>query len=381
MFENRKMTQFKIILFLFLISTTLVGQQKVTLKILLTAPERTDAVFIAGNHRHLGHWNPSRVPLKQISDGTFSLTLQFPKNTTLEYKFTRGSWATEAMNADSTLPANHHVVLKTDTTLLVTIHQWKDNLSQTQGQITGTTVLYENFYSPQLKNKRNIIVWLPPSYQNTENQYPVLYLHDGQNVFDPKTSFLGYDWQLDETVTRLIKNKKITEIIMVGLYNTEKRTEEYSPVRLGKMYSDFLVHTVKPFIDSTYRTRPERNYTAVLGSSMGGIISFHIAWEYSDAVSMAGCFSPAFLIDKYEIIKRVKKYNGTKKPIKVILFNGSEGLDRRFQRGVTRMEKALKKKGFREPENFLVKVFEGAEHNEPAWSLQSEDALLYFFGR
>ena len=220
-------------------------------------------------------------------------------------------------------------------------------------------------------------MWLPPSYYtNSEKRYPVLYLNDGQNVFDPSTSFLGIDWQLDETVTDLIYSGKMKEIIMVGINNTDDRVAEYNPKQNGEIYSIFLTETVKPFIDSSYRTLIEANNTAIMGSSMGGIISFHLAWEYPDIFSMAGCLSPAFLVNNNEIIKRVKKTK-EHKPIKVVILNGSVGLEAELQPAITDMVNSLENKEF---EHLVYEIFEGAEHNEPAWAKQVEIPLLYFFG-
>ena len=220
-------------------------------------------------------------------------------------------------------------------------------------------------------------MWLPPSYYtNSEKRYPVLYLNDGQNVFDPSTSFLGIDWQLDETVTDLIYSGKMKEIIMVGINNTDDRVAEYNPKQNGEIYSIFLTETVKPFIDSSYRTLIEANNTAIMGSSMGGIISFHLAWEYPDIFSMAGCLSPAFLVNNNEIIKRVKKTK-EHKPIKVVILNGSVGLEAELQPAITDMINFLEDKEF---EYLVYEIFEGAEHNEPAWAKQVEIPLLYFFG-
>lgn len=127
-----------------------------------------------------------------------------------------------------------------------------------------------------------MLVWLPPSHNiELDKHYPVLYLHDGQNVFTSGISLSGQEWLLDETVTELIDKKKIEEIIMVAVYHGENRTAEYSPKHQGNEYADFLISSIKPWIDKEYLTKPERENTAVLGSSMGGIISFHLGWEYN----------------------------------------------------------------------------------------------------
>jgi len=133
---------------------------------------------------------------------------------------------------------------------------------------------HRKFPSAILGYERDLIVWLPPNYANElDRRYPVLYAHDGQNLFDPATAFAGVAWQLHETAARLIHEKKIEPMIIVGLANTMGRLEEYTTKR-GHKYAAFLIDEVKPFIDKTYLTLPSRQHTSLLGSSLGGLISF-----------------------------------------------------------------------------------------------------------
>lgn len=169
------------------------------------------------------------------------------------------------------------------------------------------------------------------------------------------------------------------EIIMVAVYHGENRTAEYSPKHNGNDYADFLVNTIKPWIDKQYRTKPTREYTAVLGSSMGGIISFHLGWEYSNVFSMAGCLSPAFLVDKSEIVKRVKKSKYIP-DFKFTIQNGTEELEAKFQPSINKMMKYLTKKGYNKGPDYLYRIYDGAYHTESAWADQVNETLLFFFG-
>ncbi|MBU0529865.1 histidine kinase [bacterium] len=343
---------------------------------IVKVPETTDRVTIAGNMPQLGSWNPAEIPLQKINNTEYSITLKLPNNTNIEYKITRGSWNTEALTNGSRIPNNYNIIIKTDTTINHIVLKWRDE-NVPDSKITGNVIYHREIYSSQLNNYRNIIIWLPPSYsENNDKRYPVLYLHDGQNVFDPSTSYLGIDWQLDETVTKLIESSKMNEIIMVGINCTDDRTAEYSPKQKGEKYSRFLIETVKPLIDSTYHTLADANNTAVMGSSMGGIISFHLAWEYPDIFSMAGCLSPAFLVDNNEIVKRVKTAK-QQKQIKFVILNGSVGLETELQPAITNMVNVLESKNF---DDLIYEIFDGAEHNESAWAEQVEIPLLYFFG-
>src|SRR5262245_24730789 len=131
--------------------------------------------------------------------------------------------------------------------------------------------IHENFKARRLKHDRNVLVWLPISYGVRRKRYPVLYMHDGQNLFDPATAFAGVPWGIDAIIDRMVRQRKIPEIIVVGIYNTPNRLKEYSAGEAGHQYAQFVIDELKPMIDSTYRTKPERDFTAIAGSSMGGL--------------------------------------------------------------------------------------------------------------
>ncbi len=339
-----------------------------------------DQVYIAGNTESLGNWAPDAVPLSRTSVTTWQFQGYFPRGARLEYKFTRGTWNREAVNPDCSVPGNLQLKVKSEHSTTLTIEKWKDFCAQAHGGITGTVKYHKDFPSAYLDYTRDIVVWLPPGYEDEDMSYPVLYMHDGQNLFDPATSAFGYDWQVDETATRLIGEGKMKRVIIVGIYSSPVRTIEYSPVHRGEDYARFLIEELKPFVDSHYRTLKDADNTAVMGSSMGGIISFHLAWEYPQVFRMAGCLSPAFLVDGNEILKRVKRYSGPKKNIRIYMDNGTEDLDRKLKRGFRKMEKLLKKQGFT-AEDLMVFTDEGATHNEQAWAKRIHKPLLFFFGQ
>jgi len=175
-----------------------------------------------------------------VNDTLFTTTVRLPKNKTIEFKFTRGSWDKEALDNNLSIPQNHSITVGEQDTINYTIHSWKDWRPFPMNQVKGNLIIYENVYSPQLDNDRTVLVWLPPSYEiDINKRYPVLYLHDGQNAFTSGLSLSGEEWKLDETVTKLIDQQKIEEIIMVALYNGENRTGEYSPKHQGNAYADF----------------------------------------------------------------------------------------------------------------------------------------------
>lgn len=243
--------------------------------------------------------------------------------------------------------------------------------------IVGVVNFYQGSYSHNLESKRDFFVWLPHNYsKETHKKYPVLYMHDGQNLIDPKTSYTGKDWRVDETVTRLVKEHKIAEIIVVGINHTDDRLEEYSDSEKGKKYLKFLVEELKPFVDSKYRTLNDKHNTAIIGSSMGGLISFIAAWKYPEIFSMAGCLSSSFYYNDEKIFETIEKYNGAKKQIKFYIDHGEDGL----LRG-QKMFCKLTQLGYVIGTDLDYYYARGAEHNESEWAKRIERPLIFFFGK
>ncbi|MBT8380239.1 MAG: alpha/beta hydrolase [Ignavibacteria bacterium] len=242
--------------------------------------------------------------------------------------------------------------------------------------VIGNVQYHRESYSHNLESKRDFFVWLPPGYNNSKDrQYPVLYMHDGQNLIDPKTAYAGKDWQVDETLTRLISEYKMKEIIVVGIYNSDDRLEEYSDSEKGKKYLKFLVEELKSFVDSNYRTLSDKQHTAIIGSSMGGLISFLAAWKHTEVFGMAGCMSSSFYYNDEKIFKTIDEYEGEKKHIKFYIDHGEDGL----LRG-QKMFCKLTQLGYIIGTDIDYFYAPGAEHNESEWAKRLERPLLYFFG-
>jgi predicted alpha/beta superfamily hydrolase len=358
-------------------------ESKVTFKVITPhSTPRGAPIFIAGNHPLLGDWNPGKVQLQKENDSLWTISLKFPKGSRLEFKITRGSWNTQAVYEDRVVPPNIQLSIGTDTTLTIRPMDWSDNAFSSGGGIVGTVNYHRAFRGTNLKYERDAIVWLPPSYyKDLRKRYPVLYMHDGQNIIDPATSFIGYDWHVDEVADSLIRSGKVDELVVVGVYNTADRIAEYSDTDLGRSYALFVINELKPFIDKTYRTKPDRENTAVMGSSLGGLISFLFVWWYPDVFSEAGCLSSAFLADSDKILKEVQEYTGAKKNIRIYLDCGSEGLEARLKPGYDEMIKVLKEKGYKEGIDLEYYFDQGAEHNERAWADRLWRPLVFMFGK
>ena len=360
------------------IQSIIIPQSKIEIRVISTLPQN-QKVFITGNTPELGNWNPNKISLYKVNDSTWSKVFEFLEGETIEYKLTLGSWEKEALNEKGQKSGNNILKISDDTVLVFNLTNWGYSQTNISGQITGNVRYHKNFKGRSVL-PRDIIVWLPPSYDSLPDKYyPVLYMHDGQNIFDPLTSSFGVDWQIDEVADSLIGARSIQEIIIVGIYNTEKRGNEYNITNLGQAYANFIIEELKPFIDSTYKTLPDYKNTTVCGSSSGGLISFIMAWENPDVFSKTACFSPAFKISNIDYVAPVKKYIGTKKDLKIFIYNGGVGLEEQLQPGIDEMMLVLKEKGYVDNQDLLFIKDSSAEHNESAWAKNVYRFLEFFF--
>ena len=375
------MKKVPMIIFLFVPIIFSQSFRQVKFIVLSESVPRNSSVYIVGNHYLLGNWNPSSTFLPEKKRGEWSRTFKLPFYYHLEYKLTLGSWKLEALDREgNTLPNNVLDVIN-DTTIIITILNWGSSSSQKiVGQITGTTEYHHNLKGKGIK-PRDVIVWLPPGYyENKEQSYPVLYMHDGQNIVDPVTSSFGVDWQIDEAADTLIKKNYIKPIIIVGIYNTSDRSSEYSENDTGYAYMDFVMNNLKPFIDSTYRTKPGKESTGTGGSSLAGLISFMLVWYHPDVFSMAACISPALKVGRYDFVSSVENYMGDKKKIRIYMDVGNIGLEDSLEVGVDEMANVLRKLGFTEWEDLYIYKAPNAEHSEKFWAERIWRPLIFMFG-
>ena len=236
--------------------------------------------------------------------------------------------------------------------------------------VAGTLKVRERLYSPQLDNERDLLVYLPPSYDEGHRRYPVIYMHDGQNLFDDATSFSG-EWRVDETMEAL--GREGLEAIVVGIPNAgARRCDEYSPfpdARLGggrgDAYLDFIVETVKPLVDEAFRTRKGRASTGIAGSSMGGLISLYAFFRYPTVFGFAGVLSPALWFAGRAILDYLR--DAPLVPGKLCLDVGTaEGAA--TVADVRRLRDLLVAKGYRLGDDLLYLEERGAGHTEAAWA-------------
>jgi predicted alpha/beta superfamily hydrolase len=261
--------------------------------------------------------------------------------------------------------------------------------------VTGDLRLHE-FTSHIFRNKRWLRVWLPPGYDDTQNEtrrYPVLYLNDGQNLFDRATAFAGVEWQVDEAADRMIGENAIAPLIIVGIDNsTRDRFREYMPHRSlqpmmlraeGKRYPGFLIHEVIPFIASRYRVATGSEQTGLGGSSLGALIALYTAMERPGLVGKLLVESPSLWASNRQLIKESRTVRRWPERVALAVGTAEAGRPDKNQSvvdDVRELAGILCRAGLNEKRLRLV-IEEGASHSESAWARRFPEALRFLFGQ
>ncbi len=267
-------------------------------------------------------------------------------------------------------------------------------LAQQPYSLTGDFRFHKSFRSKILKNDRDVVVYLPPGYVSPQKRrYSVLYLHDGQNLFDGSTSFIpGKEWRVDEVAEGLIDSGQIEPIIIVGVYNAgSARNDEYTPTRdenyktggKADLYGRMLVEELKPFIDATYRTRKDASHTGLGGSSLGGIVSLYLALKYPHVFGKVAAVSPSVWFANKQIIRYAEAIKAKPKTRIWLDMGTKEGrtTESALQAvlDVRLLKETLQKKGWKLGVDLNYLEVEGAEHNETAWAARVEQILKFLF--
>ncbi len=327
----------------------------------------SDTAFLAGN---FNNWNPANNEFRFLltHENSFELILNLPAGQ-YAYKCTRGNWGNVESAADGKEVSDHTFKVSADTTIEINIEAWKDDFALVNKFHTASKqvhVIDTAFFIPQLNRNRRIWIYLPNEYENNKKQYPVLYMHDGQNIFDEYTASFG-EWGIDECLDSLIAAGK-KPCIVVGIDNGTKRMNEYNPFAFsefgegeGDKYVGFIAQTLKPFIDKQYRTLSSKENTIIAGSSMGGLISYYAMIKEPQVFGKAGIFSPAFWTAP--AIKSLTDSLAGKISGKFFFYMGAKEGDT-YIKDMEAMEELL---GEKSTAMIYSVVDEDGMHNEAAW--------------
>ena len=282
--------------------------------------------------------------------------------------------------------------------------------SQTQNdtelleKTASSKVIEHKGFESQYVDNRNIEVYLPSGYNPDSNEkLKVLYVHDGQNVFNPKTSYTGIDWGIDEILDSLIHKKTVEKTVVVAIWNNgKKRFSEYMPKSpegiseteqakkglkdftgidhlLSDEYLNFVVKELKPFIDKNYNVSQHKDDTTIMGASMGGLISLYAICKYPDVFGSAICMSTHWPVPILgpAYIESLKTDLPNPKDHKIYFDFGTESLDAQYEPYQNQVDDIMKNAGYTEGENWMTQKFEGASHNEESWNKRVHIPLEY----
>lgn len=265
---------------------------------------------------------------------------------------------------------------------------------------TGFLERYADMPIPGLL-PRNVDVWLPANYHSSSEAFPVIYMHDGQNLFDPALAYIGVDWGIDEALENLIASQTINGAIVVGIWNSEQRIRDYLPAKpfysasaamqaqfetavgggpLSDEYLAWIVKTLKPQIDARYRTHPESEHTSIMGASMGGLISLYALVRYPKVFGNAGCVSTHWPIGASPLVSWLGKRLPKAGSHRIYFDFGTEDLDAEYEPYQIEMDGFMQAAGYIQGDDWLTQKFVGAGHSELAWRERAELPLAFLLG-
>ncbi len=372
----------KIFLILMLIPFTSMAQVTFIANSIPANTPPDENLYIAGN---FNNWQPGSAEfvMHKNAQDKWEITLSAqPEGTAIQFKFTRGSWETVEKGANGEEIPNRTFTYGNNDTVFVNILRWAEGGTNQSTAAENVEIMDEAFYMPQFNRNRRIWIYYPPDYETSGKNYPVLYMHDGQNLFDQLTSFSG-EWEVDETLNELF-NEGYTVPIVVGIDNGGvHRIDEYTPWTNteygggeGEKYMQFVVETLKPYIDQNFRTLPGRETTGIMGSSLGGLISHFGALQYPEVFGKAGLFSPSYWFSDsvWSFTASIQTGNW----LSVYQMCGTaEGSNTGVN--MLRMSDSLISIGL-PSSNIENKVVPGGQHNEALWRENFREAFLFLFG-
>lgn len=333
-----------------------------------------DKIYLTNSHDC--SWEPKCIELLKIGDHLFktNLWVEEMEISSFEFKITRGLWENEASDSFG-LPLDNH---KLENDLIVlNLENWKD-----QGKLSPLRTIREiDFDFPHLGHSKTISIYLPPHYDHLSNKkYPVLYVHDGNNLFNLESSTFGKIWSLDHILDQLILNEVIPEVIVVGISSDNQlRYSEYDFKRTGALYAKDIIEELIPYINQNYKTYGIDPYqTFLMGSSMGALISFEILKTYPEYFSRAAGLSfPAFIHDR-AVFDFLKEDQTPFKSYQQFYFDhGDFGIDSKYRNSALELYEKLINENWMGKEKLKYQIFPYADHSEIDWARRVQIPLNF----
>lgn len=365
-----------------LIATTGTFAQ-MTLHLTLTPPYYTpliDPIHAAGT---FNGWDEAGNASKmtQLPDGSYSIQFTGTPGQMVEYKYVRGDWNRVETQLNGAFLPNRSITFVNGATVTDTVRNWEDMLGL-HTAVGNTHILTVDFPMPQLGRSRQVWVYVPQDYYQSSDSFPVLYLHDGQNLFDEVTTAFGTEWAVDEAMVAR-EDSGYRSLIVVGIDNGGgSRIDEYSPWvnpqyggGQGDAYMDWLVNDLKPFIDGYFRTRRGRENTGLMGSSLGGLISQYGGLAHQQVFSKLGIFSPSYWFDDSCYVH--VRQQGHQAPMRVHQCAGGQESTSMLPK-MYAMRDSLLANGFSPSELRTVTKADG-QHSEWFWAREFPAAVKWLF--
>jgi predicted alpha/beta superfamily hydrolase len=363
------------------------------IRVTLATPLPLDKViFISGTFNQWG-LGTRAWPMTMLPDGSHAARLPVWVRGHHEYKFHLGDWDSEAINARGSKLGNFSASFSPRKSMFDhRIDGWLGQAAWPKADstaIAGVSIFSNDMRMPQLNRNRRIWVYLPPDYGKSNKRYPVIYMQDGQNVFDKATSFAG-EWGVDETLNRLAAQGDAGAIVIAIDNGGRNREDEYHPInpdtgRPGQAdaYLQFIIATLKPLVDSVFSTKPDRLNTAIIGASSGGTIALYAALKYPDVFGKAALFStPLWLAPRFDAM--VPTTNAYRAGAKLWFVCGAtertgQGAAGMFARDQPAMIDALVAAGFSRTTQLKAAIDPEGQHGEQFWGRTFEDAYKWLF--
>lgn len=359
----------------------------------LAPPESGDCIYMSGAIRELGSFEAKGLKLIRIEPGRYKGSFYTAYRGEMEYKYNLGTWNNVEKSRSGEDLAGNRIVALDGSPLIIRdrVASWAGLQKST---ITGDFQIFFDFKSRHLKQKRNIYVWLPPGYNSSskKTKYPLVLCNDGQNLFDASLSYIGVEWEMDETATSLIQRYEIEPVIIVGVANTDDRTFEYTPFGQDQggggaaAYGRFIVEELMPFLIKRLKVDTRSGKTCTLGSSLGAVAAMYLFLRYPRIFQMAAVMSPVTPFVKGGLQTWTSEQDVTGRGKLWLDVGTEEGI--RLKSGVTdavrevrQIRDILVKSGFIEGKNLGYCEDPGGGHNELSWQRRVSQVLRFLYGQ
>jgi predicted alpha/beta superfamily hydrolase len=366
---NRCIKRF-IVLVCMMFSFRAFSQSVITIQVLKNdSTTSSQPVYIAGN---FNQWQPGSddYKLQQDKRGNWFIKIKATKGDIIEFKFTRGSWDKVEILSNGTEASNHLLKVAGDASVTYTIQKWRDEVPAESEQHTAgpqVQILDTAFYLKALGVQRRVWLYLPKDYATSGKRYPVMYMPDGQNIFDAATAAYG-EWGVDEMLDKYFDETGKSCIVVAIDHGGKTRLTEYNPYNnfhfgkgKGRLFVKSLVESLKPVIDARFRTLSDATNTYMAGSSMGGLITMWAVMQYPKVFGAAGILSPSFWMApslKADVRHALRNYTGK-------LFFYAGGMEGRNM--ISDMDTVISKITLNSKAKITRRIENNSGHNEASW--------------